>query len=66
MIGQETNWGLITPLDNPYDGKRATIAGNGNGNDQWGYPTGGEAANYGDFIDDVTAENNSIYSLIAP
>ncbi len=65
MNSQKLNWGFITPvLDNPYDGCSATNAGCGN--DAWGFPTGGEAANYGDFIDDVTAANNSVYSLIAP
>lgn len=68
MDGEKKNWGLVTPLDNPYDGKSATIKGvNGNnGKDQWGHPTGGEAANYGDFIDGVMTTNNGVYSVIAP
>jgi hypothetical protein len=57
---QEANWGLLTPLDNPYDGTSDTIAGGGP--DQWGYPTGGEAANYGDFLTAVTAANLNIYA----
>jgi hypothetical protein len=64
MDSQELNWGLITPLDNPYDGKSATIAGDGL--DQWGYPSGGEKANYGDFTDDVTAANAGFYANMAP
>jgi len=64
MDGQQANWGLLTPLDNPYDGKSASIVGSGK--DPWGYPTGGEKANYGDFIDDVTAANLGFYSSMAP
>ncbi|MBV8361310.1 MAG: hypothetical protein JO189_25740, partial [Deltaproteobacteria bacterium] len=62
--GEAYNWGLLTPRDNPYDGCSATIAGCGK--DQWGYPTGGEAANYGDFIGPVTAANTSVYSTSTP
>ncbi len=64
MDGEKLNWGVITPRDNPYDGKSATVTGNGN--DQWGYPTGGEAANYGDFVDDVTTANQGVYANMAP
>jgi len=64
MNSQKSNWGLLTPLDNPYDGKSATISGDGN--DQWGYPTGGEAANYGDFLDGVTPANLGLYSTMTP
>jgi len=62
--GERTNWGLLTPHDNPYDGKSATVVGTGT--DQWGYPTGGESANYGDFIDDVTSANNDAIPSMAP
>ena len=55
--GERLNWGLLTPNDNPYDGKSATIVGAGT--DQWGYPTGGEHRNYGDFISAVKASNES-------
>ena len=50
--GQQTNWGLVTPRDDPYDGKSATPTA---GVDAWGYPTGCvpgfgcEQAAYGDF-----------------
>ncbi|MHB8383585.1 MAG: hypothetical protein ACYDC3_14755 [Candidatus Binataceae bacterium] len=64
MNSQQDNWGLLTPHDDPYDGTSATIAGNGK--DQWGYPTGGEADDYGDFIDDVTTANNAVYSALSP
>ena len=57
-----TNWGLITVMDNAYDGKCAVIA---QGTDQYGYPCGGEAANYGDFLDGVTQSNsNTLQQLI--
>jgi len=56
--GEGLNWGLITPHDNPYDGCSATIAGCGK--DQWGYPTGGERKNYGDFISAVKAANEDV------
>ncbi len=61
MISQQANWGLLTPNDNAYDGRAAIVA---KGTDQWGYPTGGEAANYGDFIDSVQSANSSIYSRL--
>ncbi len=61
---QESNWGLLTPHDNPYDGRSSTISGDGN--DHWGYPTGGETGNYGDFMDDVTAANIGVFSLMIP
>jgi hypothetical protein len=62
MDGQQANWGLLTPRDNPYDGKSATITGNGK--DQWGYPTGSEAANFGDFLTNVTSANSNIYAAM--
>lgn len=48
------NWGLMTRRDNPYDGVSAVIA---EGTDAWGYPTGGEAADYGDFLSFAKAVN---------
>jgi hypothetical protein len=45
--GEKGNWGLVSFLDNPYDGKAAVRA---EGKDPWGYPTGGEERDYGDFI----------------
>ncbi len=61
MITQKTNWGLLTPNDNTYDGREAIIA---KGIDRWGYPTGGEAANYGDFVDSVQSANEGIYTQL--
>ena len=55
------NWGFISLSDNVYDGNCAvqlyTI-------DQYGYPCGGELANYGDFTDEVTQANSSIQQQI--
>ncbi|MGC1782967.1 MAG: hypothetical protein WA708_10650 [Acidobacteriaceae bacterium] len=63
LDSQKSNWGLLTPHDNPYDGKSATIKGAGP--DQWGYPTGGERADYGDFLSAVSAANHTVESKLA-
>ncbi|MBV8774932.1 MAG: hypothetical protein JO166_21750 [Deltaproteobacteria bacterium] len=60
--GQNLNEGLSTPSDNPYDGHCDVT---GSTTDQWGYPCGGEAANYGDFLSAVKAANESAISSIA-
>jgi len=52
-----TNWGLISFSDNAYDGRCAVIE---QGMDKYGYPCGGELANYGDFLDSVTQIHSSI------
>jgi hypothetical protein len=52
-----TDWGFISRSDNVYDGNCAVIAPS---MDQWGYPCGVEAANYGDFTDGVTQTNSAI------
>ena len=44
---QKQNFGLTTFRDNAYDGAEALIAP---GIDAWGFPTGGEVQNYGDFL----------------
>jgi len=60
---ERADWGLVTPLDNLYDGKEAIIA---RGVDPWGYPTGGEADNYGDFLSAVRSANfAALQALIA-
>jgi Bacterial Ig domain len=58
---EKSNWGLVTLSDNAYDGQQATIAP---GTDAWGYPTGGEERNYGDFLNVVTSANAQIPSLL--
>ena len=60
---QQDNFGLCTPSDNAYNGKDAVVA---SGVDQWGYSTGGEAADYGDFLDSVTGANNGAISSMPP
>jgi len=60
--GEATNWGLMSNRDNSYDGKAAIAAP---GTDAWGFPTGGEDRNYGDFLDGVTQTNlNTVKQFI--
>jgi hypothetical protein len=57
-LGSEnTNWGLVTLLDNAYDGNEAIMAP---GVDPWGYPTGGELGNYGNFLTNVQTSNFNV------
>ncbi len=60
--GEKTNWGLVSFLDNAYDGKEAIVA---SGTDPWGYTTGGEEKNYDDFIDAVKSTNEQITSSLS-
>jgi len=53
-VSERINWGLVTPQDNAYDGREAVVR---RGQDRWGYPTGGEARNYGDFLTSVQNAN---------
>jgi len=55
--GEKGNWGLVSFLDNAYDGKEAVVTA---GTDPWGYPTGGEERDYGDFISSVRQANLKI------
>jgi hypothetical protein len=59
--GERANWGLVTRRDNPYDGKSAIVSTNRNDR---GFTTGGERANYGDFLGGVTNSNTTIYKRI--
>jgi len=54
---EQANSGLVTAHDNAYDGKEDVVAG---GRDSWGYPTGGEERDYGDFITGVRAANIAV------
>ena len=54
---EDRNWGFISISDNVYDGNCAVILAS---IDPWGYPCGGEAANYGDFTDGVTQANSTL------
>ena len=56
-LGERSNFGLVSPLDNAYDGKEAVRA---SGKDAWGYPTGGEDRDYGDFLTTVRQTNFSV------
>lgn len=58
---EHTNWGLTTIEDNAYDGKEDIIA---SGHDKYGYKTGGETSNYGDFLTGATATNFSMYQQL--
>ena len=59
--GEEMNFGLVTNLDNAYDGIEDRTAA---GTDQWGYPTGGEANNYSDLLAAVTETHASVYDSL--
>lgn len=53
-VSEGSNWGLVTPQDNAYDGREAVVR---RGADRWGYATGGEARNYGDLLSSVQRAN---------
>jgi hypothetical protein len=54
---EQANSGLVTARDNAYDGKEDVVAG---GTDPWGYPSGGEERDYGDFITGVREANFAV------
>jgi uncharacterized membrane protein len=54
---EKTNYGLISNNDNSYNGNCAAIVPT---TDPWGYPCGGESANYGDFLTSVTESNSNV------
>jgi hypothetical protein len=56
MQGENMNFGLVTNLDNAYDGTEDRVLP---GKDAWAYTTGGEARAYGDFLSDVSRSNRS-------
>lgn len=56
--GEQANWGLVTTSDNAYDGVESTIS---RGVDPWGFATGGEERNYGNFIGAARVAN---YGLV--
>jgi hypothetical protein len=55
--GERADWGLVSPRDNAYDGKEAVVA---RAKDPWGYSTGGEESDYGDFISTVRDTNMAV------
>jgi hypothetical protein len=60
--GEKTNWGLVTFLDNAYDGSQAIVA---TSTDQWGFARGRETANYEDFLTSVQNANQSVLQALA-
>ena len=60
--GEGSNFGLVSLKDNAYDGAEAIIAA---GTDPWGYTTGGEAGNYGNFLGAVTVAHAGIEANLA-
>ncbi|HEX8927037.1 MAG TPA: hypothetical protein VF786_14655, partial [Terriglobales bacterium] len=61
-VPEERNWGVVSLMDNAYDGFEA---GKSYGVDAWGYQTGGEEHNYGDFITPARAVNYSVSERLA-
>jgi len=59
--GEKANWGLVSSRDNAYDGREAVIARR---TDPWGYPSGGEDRNYGDFLTTVKGTNSELLNRI--
>lgn len=59
--GESMNFGLVSNLDNAYDGREAAMA---SGSDPWGYPVGGEKKNFGDFLSQVAAANAQIRATL--
>lgn len=58
---EKTNWGLVTFLDNAYDGREAVRPA---GRDSWGYPTGGEARDYGNSLSAIQRANRDLASRL--
>src|ERR1039458_10144223 len=59
---EKTNFGLLTRKDNAYDGKEA---GQKAGKDSWGFATGGEDRDYGDFLSTVRNTNFELQERLA-
>jgi hypothetical protein len=59
---EERNWGVVSQMDNAYDGYEA---GKTLGTDAWGFATGGEERNYGDFLGPARAVNFSVIEQLA-
>jgi hypothetical protein len=62
VSGENTNFGLVDIYDNAYDGVEDQV---NKSLDPWGYAAGGQAANYGDFLDSVRQENLSIINRLS-
>jgi hypothetical protein len=59
---EKANFGLVSFSDNAYNGREAVVS---RGNDPWGWPTGGEERNYGDFLSPVTDVNVKVTQWLA-
>lgn len=69
--GEKANWGLVSLMDNAYDGKESTVSGgkpgvNGSAQckDPWGYSCGAEERDYGDFVSSVRDANMKLLNSI--
>ncbi len=60
--GEASNWGLVTPRDNAYDGREDVVM---RGKDDKGFSTGGEERNYGDFLSAVVKANSELNRQLA-
>jgi len=58
---EKGNWGLVTLSDNAYDGNEARRAA---GKDAWGYATGGEERDYGDYLSAVRSTNLAVQQAL--
>jgi hypothetical protein len=56
-LGEKSNWGLVTAKDNAYDGKEDVAASS---TDSWGYATGHEMGDFGDFLTGAKDANLAI------
>src|SRR5882724_414144 len=58
---EQLNWGLVSFRENAYDGSEAAST---SGTDAWGYPTGSEAFDYGNFLGLVSEANAQIFGSL--
>lgn len=57
------NWGLVTLSDNAYDSYEGEV---NTGTDKWGYTTGGEERDFGDFLGHMRRANDFIdFTLVS-
>src|SRR6185503_14743047 len=59
--GEGNNFGLVSNHDNAYDGREAVRAP---GKDPWGFTTGGEERDYGNFLTWVTRANAEVEGVL--
>ena len=60
-VGESSNWGLVSLSDNAYDGNEAVREW---GRDPWGFVTGGELRDYGDFLSATRAAYQQTYTRL--